>query len=160
MKDIRGYEGLYGITMTGRVWSYKTKRFLKPGTTTGGYQIVVLCKDSKCKTFRLHRLVAETYLPNPDNKPHVGHIDDNPKNNCWDNLYWTNALNNNNYGSHSKSCKGAKKVICVETGQIFRTISEAEVEMNLKGNHISEVCHGKRKTTGGYTFKFVQESDS
>lgn len=99
MKDIKGYEGLYAITMTGRVWSYKTKRFLKPfaGGSGCGYMLVKLYKDNQSKNFRLHRLVAETYIPNPDNQPQVGHIDDNPKNNCWDNLYWTNAKNNNNY---------------------------------------------------------------
>lgn len=155
MKDIRGYEGLYGITMSGRVWSYKTKRFLKSANNGKGYMFVVLCKDNKCKEFYVHRLVAETYLPNPDNKPHVGHIDDNPKNNCWDNIYWTNALNNCNYGSRAKGCNGAKKVICLETGKIYRTISEAANEMNLRPGNISKVCHGKNKTTGGFTFEFV-----
>ena len=116
MKDIKGYEGLYAITMTGRVWSYKTKKFLKPQKMKNGYLRVGLCKDDKQKFFYIHRLVAETYIPNPDNKLQVGHIDENPANNCWDNLYWTTALNNNNYGSRAKSFHGAKKVICVETG--------------------------------------------
>lgn len=159
MKDIHGYEGLYAITMTGRVWSYRNKKFLKPGNNGKGYLFVNLCKDDSSKSFYLHRLVAETYLPNPDNKPQVGHIDDNPKNNCWDNLYWTSCLNNINYGKRAKSAKGAKKVICVETGQIFRTLNEAAEEMNLDQGNISRVCNGKAKTTGGYTFEFVQESD-
>lgn len=157
MKDIRGYEGLYAITMTGRIWGYKRKKFLKPVINKDGYLKVGLYKDGKQKHFFVHRLVAETYLPNPDNKPQVGHIDDNPKNNCWDNLYWTNAKNNCNYGSRSKSCKGAKKVICVETGQIFRTAYEAANEMNLNQPNISSVCLKKRKTTGGYHFEFVKE---
>ena len=157
MKDIKGYEGLYAITMTGRVWSYRTKKFLKPANDGKGYLQVVFYKDGKSKHFRVHRLVAETYIPNPENKPHVGHIDDNPKNNCWDNIYWTTALNNNNYGSHAKSFCGAKKVICVETGQIFRTITEAAEKMNLNYARISDVCRGKRKTTGGYHFEYVKE---
>lgn len=156
MKDIRGYEGLYGITMTGRVWSYKTKRFLKPNVVDNGYLQVSLYKDNKRKYFYVHRLVAETYIPNPDNKPQVGHIDDNPRNNCWDNIYWTTALNNCNYGSRAKGCNGAKKVICVETGKIFRTISEAAKELDLNPGNISNVCYGRSKTAGGYHFEFVE----
>lgn len=157
MKDIRGYEGLYGITMSGRVWSYKTKKFLKPWFNNNGYLQIKLCKDGKVKTFKIHRLVAETYLPNPDNKPQVGHINDDKTNNCWDNLYWTTSLNNNNYGSRAKSSKGAKKIICLETGKIFRTGYEAAKEMGLHEQNISRVCNGKRKTTGGFHFEFVEE---
>lgn len=160
MKDIRGYEGLYAITMTGRVWSYKSKKFLKPGIILGGYQNVVLCKDGKTKNFRVHRLVAETYIPNPDNKPQVGHIDDNPRNNCWDNLYWTTSLNNNNYGNRAKSPWAAKKVICLETNQIFRSTQEAAEKMGLCRQCISDVCCGKHKTHSGYHFEYVKESDS
>ena len=109
MKDIRGYEGLYGITMTGRVWSYSNKKFLKPSTSKYGYLKVGLCKDSKRKYFYVHRLVALTYIPNPDNKPQVGHIDENPVNNCWDNLYWTNAKNNCNYGTRNEKISKAQK---------------------------------------------------
>lgn len=159
MKDIAGFEGKYAVTMTGRVWSYKSQKFLKPRNSGRGYMIVMLYKDGESKNFYIHKLVAETYIPNPDNKPHVGHIDDNPKNNCWDNLYFTTALNNNNYGKHAKSCHGAKKVICVETGQVFRTVSEAAEKMSLSKGSISDVCNGKRKTTGGYRFKFVKECE-
>lgn len=155
MKDIKNYEGLYAITMTGRVWSYRRKKFLKPGVGRKGYLQVVLCKNGEMKSFKLHRLVAETYLPNPDNKPHVGHIDDNPKNNCWDNLYWTTPYNNNNYGSRAKSLWAAKKVICLETGQIFRSIHEAADGMNLNFRSISKVCRKEQKTTGGYHFEFI-----
>ena len=108
MKDIRGYEGLYGITMTGRVWSYRRKKFLRPQKKSG-YMLVGLRKDGKQKWFLIHRLVAETYIPNPDNKPQVGHIDENPENNCWDNLYWTTAKNNCNYGSHNEKISKALK---------------------------------------------------
>lgn len=161
MKDVKGYEGLYGITMTGRVWSYKSKKFLKPSPNRKkfGYLCVKLCKNGETKCFMVHRLVAETYIPNPDNKPHVGHIDDNPLNNDWSNLYWTTALNNNNYGSHAKSYRGAKKTICLETGEIFRTTHEAAEKLGLDQSNISAVCNGKRKTTGGYHFEFVKECE-
>ena len=109
MKDICGYEGLYAITMTGRVWSYRRKKFLKQEADKDGYLMVILYKDGGRKGLKVHRLVAETYIPNPDNQPQVGHIDENPRNNCWDNLYWTNAKNNCNYGNRNEKISKALK---------------------------------------------------
>ena len=102
MKDIKGYEGQYAITMSGRVWSYKSNKFLKPYKEQDGYLRVSLRTPGERipKKFKVHRLVAEAFIPNLDNQPQVGHIDDNPLNNSWDNLYWTNPKNNNNYGKH------------------------------------------------------------
>jgi hypothetical protein len=157
MKDIKGYEDLYAITMTGRVWSYRRKKFLKPNKRKDGYLQVTLCKNGNQKNFQIHRLVAETYIPNPDGKSCVGHIDDDKTNNCWDNLYWTTVFNNNNYGKRAKSKCGAKKVICIETGQVFRTLSEAANEMNLNVGNICSVCHGRGKACGGYHFEYVKE---
>lgn len=71
---------------------------------------IYLFKNSERKKYYIHRLVAETYIPNPDNKLQVGHIDENPANNCWDNLYWTTALNNNNYGGRNEKISKALKV--------------------------------------------------
>ena len=59
MKDIKGYEGLYAVTSCGKVWSYKSKRFLTPAKTHNGYLIVNLCKDGQGKMYRVHRIVAE-----------------------------------------------------------------------------------------------------
>lgn len=110
MKDIKDFEGLYAITMSGRVWSYKSKKFLKPSADRYGYLKVTLYKNGKRKdNVPIHRLVAETYLPNPDNQPQVGHIDDNPKNNCWDNLYWTNNYNNMHHGHRGEVYKTMKR---------------------------------------------------
>ena len=58
MKDIVGYEGLYAITSCGKVWSYKSKKFLKPSDNGHGYSFVRLCKDGKVKNYKIHRLVA------------------------------------------------------------------------------------------------------
>ena len=82
MKDIRGYEGLYAITSCGKVWSYRRKKFLKPGVIQGGYLNVVLTnKDGQQKNHRVHRLVAEAYIPNPEGKEQVNHKDENKYNN-------------------------------------------------------------------------------
>lgn len=84
MKDISGYEWLYAVTPDGKVWSYRNCIFLKWGVDFFWYIRVRLIN----KTFQVHRLVALTYIPNPDNKPCVNHIDNNASNNHFSNLEW------------------------------------------------------------------------
>ena len=112
-KDISGYEGIYAVTDDGRIWSYHKKdykeiqEFLKTK-----YKCVTLFKDGKGKTCSVHRLVAEAFIPNPENKPCVGHKDCNKDNNNVENLYWcTQQENMNNPLTHqniSSSRKGIK----------------------------------------------------
>lgn len=73
MKDIKNYEGLYAITKDGKVWSHKRQTFISQRKNHNGYSVVNLHKANKIKTARVHRLVAEAYLPNPDNLPIVHH---------------------------------------------------------------------------------------
>lgn len=100
MRDIKGFEGHYAITSCGKVWSYKSKKFLKPYITQSGYLTVNLSKNSKAKPYRIHRFVAETYLDNPDNLPYVNHKNENKTHNYLNNLEWCNAEYNSNYGSN------------------------------------------------------------
>ena len=92
-KDIEGYEGLYQISNLGRVKRliginiYK-EHYLKPVKDRYGYLYVCLSKNNKHKVKTLHRLVAIYFIPNPDNKPCVNHIDGNKKNNKVENLEW------------------------------------------------------------------------
>lgn len=78
MRDIPGFEGLYAVTSCGKVWSYKSKKFIKPYRIGNGYLAVKLAG----KNYRVHRLVAMTYIPNPENLPFVNHKDENKHNNC------------------------------------------------------------------------------
>ena len=73
LKDIPGFEGLYAITTDGRVYSYKSKRFLKDTKAGVGYRKITLRKDGKSHQPYIHRLVALVYLDNPDNLPQVNH---------------------------------------------------------------------------------------
>lgn len=97
MKDVVGYEGLYAVTEDGRVWAYPNRlhkgKFMK-ASLKKGYPFVCLCKGSTIKQFTVHRLVAEAYLPNPDNLPQVNHIDSNKENNSVSNLEWCTASYN------------------------------------------------------------------
>lgn len=95
-KDIKGYEGLYKISSLGRVKSLarmmknrKCEEIIKvPALTNKGYYRLPLCKYGETKYFYIHRLVAEAFIPNPENKPTVDHINRNKIDNCLDNLRW------------------------------------------------------------------------
>lgn len=90
-KEIAGYNGDYTITDDGKVWSYKykTPHMMKTYIDTKGrYECVHLCKDNQAEMKLIHRLVAETFIPNPNNLPGVDHIDNNPQNNNVENLRW------------------------------------------------------------------------
>ena len=127
-KDIPGYEGLYQVSNLGRIKSLarkvKTKnghyqgyneKILKMGTNNSKYYMVVLCKNGKTNAKLVHRIVAEAFIPNPDNKPCVDHIDTNIYNNNVNNLRWCsqkeNCLNPITRKNNSKSKMGLKKGI-------------------------------------------------
>ena len=100
-RDIQGYEGLYMVSNLGRVKSlnyHRTgkERIMKPSDNGHGYLFVVLCKDGKDKNCRINRLVAQAFLPNPDNLPEVNHKDENKYNNCVENLEWCDRSYNVN----------------------------------------------------------------
>ena len=89
MKDVCGYEGLYKVDENGNVFSVRNNKFLKRMTFPSGYEYVHLCNGKgKTKLFRVHRLVAETFIPNPNNLPCVNHKDGNKLNNSVKNLEW------------------------------------------------------------------------
>ena len=108
-KDIEGYEGLYAVSNTGKVYSYKSKKILRSNATElrCGYINVLLTKDGKRKQKYIHRLVAQAFIPNPENKPEVNHIDHNPQNNHVDNLEWVTKNENIVAYLHSEKRKQA-----------------------------------------------------
>lgn len=91
-KDIEGYEGLYQVSNMGRVRN--NKKLLSPYNEGKGYLKVSLFKDKKCKRYKVHRLVANAFLPKAENKPMVNHIDENKHNNVITNLEWCSNQEN------------------------------------------------------------------
>lgn len=100
-KDIEGYEGLYQVSNKGRVKSFHSGegKIMKPGTHPLGYKSVTLFKDKKGKVAKVHRLVAQAFIPNPENLPVINHKDENPSNNNVENLEWCTQKYNLNYGT-------------------------------------------------------------
>ena len=158
MKDIKGYEGLYAITSCGKVWSYRAQKFLKPQKGKDGYLYVNLYKDEKGKKYAVHRLVAEAYIPNPDNKPQVNHKDENKEHNWIGNLCWATASENINYGTRNARVaeKNSISVYCEELNKVFPSINEAARQLGIDNSNIIKCCKGKYKTCGGYTWRYIQ----
>lgn len=177
MKDIPNYEGLYAITSCGKVWSYRRNKFMVLGHDKDGYPRISLRKNGKVKTYFIHRLVAEAYLPNPNNLPYVNHKDEVKKHNWINNLEWCTAWYNINYSRNKELAlkmgttyeekntnekntnrkNNCLPVKCIETGEVFESGADCARKMGLDASHISKVCRGKQAAHKGYHFEFVME---
>lgn len=98
-RDLKGYEGLYKVSNLGRVYSVYKQDFKQPYFDKDGYLMIGLRKEGKHKNLRLHRIIAEAFIPNPDNLPCVNHKDENKTNNTVENLEWCTPAYNNCYGT-------------------------------------------------------------
>ena len=152
MKDIINYEGEYAITSCGKVWSHKSQKFLRPRITQRGYYEVMLYSNHKMKACRVHRLVAEAYISNPDNKTEVNHKNENKLHNHINNLEWSTPKENMNYGTRTKrmSEKMSQQVYCVELDQVFSSMIEAQKQTGINRGLISRCCNGKLQRAGSH----------
>lgn len=155
-KEILGYEN-YTIDENGNIFSKKRNIYLKPFKNKSGYPAVNLSSNGKSKFFTIHRLVAKTFIPNPNNFKEINHKDENRENANVNNLEWCTRKYNNNYGKRTEKCieKLGKKVMCVETKQVFRSTREAERLTGIKSYSICMVCGGKRMTAGGFSWIYL-----
>lgn len=111
-KDIKGYEGIYQVSNLGRVYNSKYHRFLStPTNRKKKYVDVALNKNGVAKSYKVHRLVADAFIPNPNNLPFVNHKDENPSNNCVDNLEWCTNEYNLKYGNAHKKQALSRSVL-------------------------------------------------
>lgn len=100
MRPVVGYEGIFSITESGDVYSHRTNRFLVQGTLHNGYKCIsskIGGRNGRCICLRVHRMVADAYIENPENKPFVNHIDGCKTNNHVSNLEWCTAKENSRH---------------------------------------------------------------
>ncbi|WP_406539154.1 NUMOD4 domain-containing protein [Fibrobacter sp.] len=125
-----------------------------------GYQTVTLNKDGVKKTYKVHKLIALTFLPNFFNNSQINHKDENKQNNCVWNLEWCNGRYNINYGTgRSRSAeKSKKKVLQYDTDGNFikewNSVKEAAESLNKSHTGISQNLNGKTNSAYGYVWKF------
>ena len=176
-KPIPDYEEYYA-TNFGRIWSDKTKTWLKQSlrgdkTTNSMYLSVTLCKEGVRKSFTVHRLIALTFLPNPNNLPQVNHKDENKMNNKVENLEWCDSQYNIAYGERTLKSVATrianghttKVIMCDkethEPIQIFNSAAEgaryAKGDNSVNGAHVLDVCAGKRKSAYGYFWQYLEK---
>jgi hypothetical protein len=179
IKPINGYEEEYKVSNRGYVISlprlifngkgyFLSKQKILTGSVTDkGYIRVEL----EGKSYTLHRLVATSFIPNPENKPQINHIDGNKTNNCVSNLEWCtnseNQLHAYKYGLNKPSEKAGKdkRKVCQldkdtnEVIRVFDSIADAGRYINTRSSNISSVCKGLRNTCGGFKWGYFDEGD-
>ena len=155
---IKGFEGLYEVSDKGRVRSLKfgKERILKSVRMQKGYLTVGLYKNGDEKRCYVHRLVAKTFIPNPQNLPEVNHKDENKENNSVKNLEWCDQKYNINYGTRTQRI--SKPVLqYTKSGEFVREWKSAtDVQRNLGyfGTYISKCCTGRYKSAYNFIWKF------
>lgn len=166
-KPVPGYEGLYEVSNFGFVKGLKNN-ILKPYIMPNGYSQVTLYKGKRKTNKYVHRLVAETFVPNPQNLTEVNHKDENKQNNCVENLEWITHKKNLLHGSRSKrqsetlkrNQRLCKSVKCFSLdGKLLNTfgsIKKAATYTGAKEPAISACCKNKPhcKTAGGYKWQY------
>lgn len=130
-KPIKGH-ARYFVSSMGNVKNIDTGKMLKPALDGGGYLHVVLCSHGNHLTHKVHRLVAEAFIPNIENKPQVNHRDEVKTNNLLENLEWMSCRDNINYGTHNKRVSMAKK------GQYHSYETKRKMAEAHKGKPMSE----------------------
>ena len=169
-KPVVGYEGLYEVSNMGRARSFPRKG------TKGGvigvsydsnkhYAHIALTKHGKSRTVSLHRVVAKAWIPNPENKPQVNHMDGDKTNNRVDNLEWVTNLENMHHALEHGLQKGyvyaiesnMRGVFQKKNGEViamYPCIKYAQFVTGVCNQNIFKVCQGKRRSAGGYEWAF------
>ena len=157
-KDIEGYEGLYKVSNHGNIYSCVRQKLLKQ-TKIKNYSRVQLNKGKQI-TSRVHRLVAEAFIPNPEKKPQVNHIDGDKQNNKAENLEWNTSKENINHAHRTGLATNSHlkiKICCIYPSgeeKIFNSIQECCEGVNIHQTTILQNIKGS-KNKRGLKFKYM-----
>ena len=172
-KEIKGFEGMYAVSNLGnvkRLERYKRcgakgqtlleEQMVKSYKNFRGYYRVYLSVDGKNYPRFVHKLVAEAFVPNDEKKPQINHIDGNKENNNANNLEWVTNQENNIHAS-DMGLKKSKKIIIVETGEVFNSIGSCARHIGGSRPAVSKRLNGYIDTPyKGYHFKYYEGRES
>lgn len=150
-KPIKGWEDRYSITNTGKVYSYISGRYLHKGYDKDGYELVTLSRDNYRRTYRVHRLVAEAFIDNPDNKTEVNHIDFNVKNNWFENLEWVTQKENDDWSK----LHGHKGRYDIQKAYTFTNVFNGKSFTILGFKNVLKQFGGSKRNFMGLVQKYV-----
>ncbi len=164
-KPISGYEGLYDVSNFGRVRSYKKGKWglcSDPKIITGQkgkhYITVTLCRDGTKKSVYIHRLVADSFVPNAEKHSDVNHKDGNKLNNNAENLEWCTHRQNMEHAERmSLMTYNKKAVVCCDTNVTYCSITDAASAVGISRTSIDNCLNGRSMTAGGYCWKYAKE---
>ena len=178
------YEGLYKVSNLGRILSLNYNHtgkpgLMNPGKDTNGYSMVILWKNGEPKTIKVHRLVAQTFLPNPENKPCINHKIEGDEGKTINMVFfnedgtidkerttieWATYKENNDYGTRTERAakaringKKSKKVLQFTLNGEFVREWESTMECGRNGfcqSHVAACCRGERKSHKGFCFMY------
>lgn len=151
-KKIKNYE-TYMVFEDGKIYNSKTNKYLKPRINNEGYANIYLHKNGFGKNFKLHRIVAEAFIPNPKNLKEINHKDFNKLNNNVDNLEWCDRMYNVRYSKSKRVSQFTKDNKFIRNWDCLRDV---ERELGISHGSISHCCSGKLRTAGGYVWKYLE----
>lgn len=155
--SVRGYEGLYEVSNYGKVRSImKNGLMLSQARNERGYLKVFLCSGGKGENKKVHRLVAEAFLPNEKNLPEVNHINGVKSDNRVENLEWVSTRENivHAYKTGLKVQTRKNKCVCSD-GTVYESFLDAQNKTGIPAGNISQACRGLRKTAGGLEWRAI-----
>ena len=160
-QPVIGFENKYLVSNTGKVWSIVRQRELKPSVDKYGYLKVVLCSNGIRCYKTVHRLVAEAFVPNPNNLKTVNHINEDKTDNDCTNLEWLSVADNDNHGtrnermSKSKCHQPVEQILTDGSTVKYIGVKDASLKTGINRCGISLCCKKVRKTAGGYEWRYA-----
>jgi hypothetical protein len=177
-KDIKDFEGLYKINSFGRVKSCSRRiirrdgsftdiheKYLKPGNNGTGYLFVYLWKDNKQKRYYVHRLVAEHFIPNPNNLPQINHKDENKENNIVTNLEWCSNIYNQLYNDKAKKAQSSRSIPITQifdNGKriVYKNAHDAEKYTNsFRANIIKAIKSNMTRKSSNCYWRYANQDE-
>lgn len=187
-RDVVWYERRYQVSNLGNIRSVRRKfKLLRFQKSNSGYLRVALFNGEDYQIISVHRIVAQVFIPNPENKPCVNHKNGIKTDNRVENLEWCTYSENLKHAYTTLGVKGsrlgkitpderrvrisntlkgkmalekhprAKKVLCMETGEIFDCAKLAAIKMNVNYTSLKKCCRGEHRTCGGYHWQYIDK---